>query len=389
MGNSLKAMKLFNADLIKDMLNLGHEVFLSTPDSIPEIVDYFSTLGAQVNILPFSRTGTNPLSDLIYCWKNRQLIKKIQPDLLFAYTHKPIIWGSLAAHSCSVPHIVTMFTGLGYAFTQQNGIKRKLVNSVLKALLSKSLKYSKTIFFLNNDDANLFHELRLIPNSSKVVLINGTGVNTDYYYPMEKKNRDIVFLMIARILEDKGIKEYVEAARQVKKVYPEVRFQLVGGFDTNPSGIRPEKVYEWALEGVIEYLGEVEDVRPYVAESSVFVLPSYREGLSRSIQEAMAMEKAIITTNVPGCRETVCEGENGFLIEAKDASSLAEACIKFIQKPILIDVFGQRSREIAEEQFDVKKINQLILEELGLLTDHPLEWFTEDYAYANYEENYN
>ena len=219
---------------------------------------------------------------------------------------------------------------------------------------------------MNTDDLDLFTKLGILPDSQKTVLINGSGVNIEHYAYTKPKNGKMVFLIIARLLWDKGIGEFVSAARLLKKKYPEVSFHIVGPYDNNPSAIKRNDILKWQDEGLIEYMGSTEDVRPYIAECSVYVLPSYREGTPRSVLEAMSMGRPIITTDAPGCRETVIDGINGFLVPVRDSERLSNAMEKFLQNPSLITEMGAKSREIAEARYDVNKVNHSIMQAMGL-----------------------
>jgi len=240
------------------------------------------------------------------------------------------------------------------------------LKNLVKLLYKIALKYNNVVFFQNPDDLNLLLRLRLIKDKNKTLILNGSGINLEKYYFAPLKEKSISFLLIARLIWDKGIYEYIEAARIIKKKYPNVSFLLLGPNEKNPCAIKKEYIKKWANKGIINYLGEKDDVRPYIANSSVFVLPSYREGIPRSILEAMAMGRPVITTNSPGCRETVEDGVNGFLVPIKDSKALADRMEKFILNPDLIKQMGNRSREIAEKRFDVYKVNRIILEHMGI-----------------------
>jgi len=229
-----------------------------------------------------------------------------------------------------------------------------------------ALRNNTKVFFQNPDDQELFTSMNLVSGCEQCVLINGSGVDIEYYRETPPVTERIVFLLIARLISDKGINEYVEAARRIKQDYPEVVFRLVGPFDSNPSAIPKKKIEKWHDEGVIEYLGKTRDVRPYIAESSVYVLPSYREGTPRTVLEAMSMGRPIITSDAPGCRETVIEGKNGYLVRVKDVDGLVQALERFILNPKLISMMGKESRKIAVKKYDVRKVNATILETMGL-----------------------
>ena len=204
------------------------------------------------------------------------------------------------------------------------------------------------------------------------MVVNGSGVNvTDFnVLPLpqnEQQQAKISFLLIARLLVDKGVREYAEAAKIIQQQYPHVEFNLVGWIDENPSAITQQELDQWVTKKTVKYWGKLADVRPAIAESSVYVLPSYREGTPRTVLEAMAMGRAIITTDAPGCRETVVDGDNGFLVEVKSVDSLVDAMQKFINQPELIEKMGNRSREIALHKYDVHQVNTHMMQEMGLI----------------------
>jgi len=355
----------FRGDLIRALVELGHEVVCLGPEAGFE--QPLQELGADYRQIPLHRTGLNPLKDIKTLFSLRKVLKEIKPDLVFSYTVKPIVYGSIAAHLAGVRQMYAMIEGLGYVFTEQS-IKQKFLRQLVCFLYRKALKYNRAVFFLNPDDMQLFIERGIVPNAVKPVLINGIGVNIEKFAFAPPKLSPVTFLLIARLIKDKGILEYVEAARLLKQKYPDARFQLLGPLDINPAAITQEQLERWTKEGIIEYLGKTNDVRPYIADASVFVLPSfYREGTPRSVLEAMSMGRPIITTDAPGCRETVIDGKNGFLVPVKDIDTLKSAMEKFIQEPDLISQMGKQSRIIAEEKYDVRKVNRAILQEMGLL----------------------
>ena len=358
-----KSLILFRKELIEQWLKSGCAVIAAAPGR--EVEEALKEMGAGYHTLPLERTGLNPAKDLILLLKLIQLLKKERPEYLYLYTIKPVIYGSLAARVLPSCRVFSMITGLGYAFTRSED-EGKLLRKLLVFLYRMALKRNRKVFFQNPDDERFFVDNGIV-DPEKMVRVNGSGVNTDYFSMTPHKQGVVSFLMIARLLVEKGIVEYIEAARKVKVKYPEIRFMLVGwSFDKNPSAIGQGQVEEWQKEGIIEIYGETDDVRPYIARAGIYVLPSYREGTPRTVLEAMAMGRAVITTDVPGCRETVLAGRNGFLVPVKDSEALAEAMEKFIENPALIEQMGAESRKIAEEKYDVQKVNRVINREMGL-----------------------
>jgi len=296
------------------------------------------------------------------------LLRRLKPDLTFAYSIKPIIYGTLAASLSRVPRRYGLISGLGYVFIPPMGrepFRRKLLRDTVKVLYSAALSNASRAFFQNKDDIEEFLSHDLVA-ADKVVLIDGTGVDLDYWTPAPPLREPVTFLLAARLLREKGVVEYVKAAKLIRKKYPQTRFILLGSLDTNPGAISRAEIEAWASEGIFKWPGHVQDVRTWLARSSVYVLPSYREGVPRSTQEAMAMARPVITTDAPGCRETVIDGVNGFLVPVGNPEALAATMEKFVLEPDMIERMGQASRRIAEERFDVRKINRIILKEMEI-----------------------
>ncbi len=365
-GGVARSLINFRGPLLRAMIERGHEVIACAPDISDEVSASLSKMGVKkCYSIPLWRTGMNPFHDFKTYNSLRSIFEKERPDCVLSYTIKPVIYGSLAAQAVNVPGVFSMITGLGYAFTSTT-IKQRFLRAVVQPLYRQALKGNTVVFFQNPDDQALFVDRRLVRDVSRTVVINGSGVDLEYYSRAEPVTERIVFLLIARLLRDKGIYEYVEAAKQIKAKYPEIIFQLVGPLDSNPSAISPTTVEAWHKEGIIEYLGEAKDVRPHIGAASVYVLPSYREGTPRTVLEAMAMGRPIITTDAPGCRETVRDGINGFLVPVKDVRRLVEAMERFIENPSLIPKMGEESWKVATEKYDVRKVNAAILDVMGL-----------------------
>jgi glycosyltransferase involved in cell wall biosynthesis len=365
-----QSLVLFRGPLLKALLNAGHEVIAMAPDEDPKTTHTLSQYGAMFISIPLSRTGINPLGDMVTFSSLRATLRRYRPDIVLSYTVKPVIYASMAAKSVGVGSVFSIVTGLGYAFIEvdgQVGIKRTIIGGIVDQLYRTALRTNTRVMFQNPDDRDLFVK-RGIVAIGKCQIINGSGVDTNHYAesPVEAHGH-LTFLLIARLLGDKGIREYVAAARIIKARYPDSVFWLLGPSDPNPAAIPIDELDTWQREGVIEYLGKTDDVRPFLAKTSVYVLPSYREGTPRTVLEAMAMGRPIITTDAPGCRETVVEGENGFLVPVRNAQALAKAMEKFIHQPELIAIMGKRSREIAVEKYDVHNVNRAIMTTMGLV----------------------
>lgn len=364
LGSRARSLTHFRGVMLRTMVKKGHSCVACAPNADKTIIATLAESGVDYHHIHLSRTGLNPFSDVVTIKAMYSLFKKEKPDIVLFYTIKPVLYGSLAAVLAGVPSIYSMITGLGYAFTE-NGLKQRLIGQVLKLFYRIILPFNSKVFFQNRDDRDDFIRDCLLKNPDKAVIINGSGVDIDHYRPTPFPSA-IVFLLIGRLLKDKGVLEYIQAARIVKEKYPATVFRLVGRFDTNPVAISKQQVAAWVEEGAIEYLGWLDDIRPTMAASSVYVLPSFREGTPRTVLEAMAMGRPIITSDAPGCRETVIAGVNGFLVPVKNAQALAEAMLKFIDDPDLIQEMGRKSRKIAEEKYDVHKVNATILETMGL-----------------------
>jgi glycosyltransferase involved in cell wall biosynthesis len=357
----------FRGALIRDLVSHGAEVFVLAPDYTPEIRAAVAELGAIPIDYPLNRTGMNPLQDLQTLVAIARLLRRLRPDVVLPYNIKPVIYGTLAAALAGVPRRVALIEGLGYAFieTQHLSLRVRFIRPFIKSLYRLALRRAQTVLFLNPDDMNEFLQARIV-KPSQALLLGGIGVDLEHWQPAPPVLEPITFTLAARLIREKGIAEFTEAARLIKTRYSNTRFLLLGGLDTNPGALTQQEVEAWAQQGILEWLGHVPDVRPYFAQTSVYVLPSYREGLPRSTQEAMAMARAIITTDVPGCRETVVHGVNGFLVPPRDVQALAAAMERFILQPDLVLTMGRASRQMAEEWFDVHKVNRRIWAALGI-----------------------
>ncbi|MQX54380.1 glycosyltransferase family 4 protein [Alcanivorax sediminis] len=357
----------FRGPLIEALIETGCTVHVAVPglDAESDIAARLSGLGVTVHDIPLERTGLNPVRDLAAVQALRKLMGRIRADYVLGYTIKPVIYGTLAAWLSGVRHRFALITGLGYAFTGEATGLRKLLRALIQQLYRFSLSRNRLVFFQNPDDEALFRQLGLLKPAIPSRVVNGSGVDVAEYgvSPLPEPPS---FLLIARLLGDKGVREYAQAAALVKAQYPDAVFRLVGWIDDNPDAIHQSELDEWVATGTVEFLGKLADVRPAIADSSVYVLPSYREGTPRTVLEAMAMGRAVITTDAPGCRETVVDGDNGYLVPVQDVAALADAMMKLIENPDRVVSMGGRSRQIAEEKYDVHKVNAVMLKEMGL-----------------------
>lgn len=367
-GSTPRSMVNFRGALIREMMESGHSVEAAAPEMHVDVESarQLRAMGVTTHDIPLQRTGMNPIADLRSLFALRGLMRRIRPDLLLSYTIKPVIWGLLAASTARVPQRFALIAGLGYAFGDADG-KKRIAQQAAQKLYKIAISRANKVFFQNPDDEEVFRTEGLLPNSVPSVVVNGSGVDIDHFAASRFIDGPPAFVMITRLVGDKGIREYAAAAREIKARYPMVEFHLVGGFDVNPDKITEREIADWESSGILRHHGELADVRPRIAAAHICVLPSYyREGTPRSLLEGMAMGRPLITTDAPGCRETVEEGENGFLVPPRSVDALTEAMLRFIESPELIAQMGRRSREIAEEKYDVRKVNAVMLKEMGL-----------------------
>lgn len=363
LGSLPESLINFRGPMLKAMVAAGHEVHALSPAAAPGVISALEAMGVRHHAVPLARTGLNPLHDLGSLLALVGLFRRLGPDCLLAYTIKPVIYGGLAARLAGVD-FYAMITGLGYAFAG-SGPKSRMVGGGARALYRLALRGAEGVFFQNQDNLDVFLAHGLLRGPGQARLIAGSGVDLAHYAQTPLPAAPI-FLMIARLLGDKGVREYVEAARRVRAHAPMARFRLAGWIDDNPAAIARAELEGWIGEGVIEYLGHLQDVRPAMAAASVYCLPSYHEGMPRTVLEAMSMGRPVITTDVSGCRETVRPGENGFLVPARDSAALAQAMQHFVDQPDLAAPMGAASRHLAERRFDVDLVNRIILDTMGL-----------------------
>lgn len=360
-GVEAKSLINFRGDLIKLLIEEGHEVVAMASGASDEQISEVQRIGARFHGYYASRTGLNPASDLRTLANFLCCFRRERPDVVLAYTIKPVIWGGIASRLFPKTRFVALVTGLGYAFGD-GGLRRCLIRAVASTLYRVALRGSCKVLFQNQDNLDTFKQLRISP-PNKVGVIRGSGINlTDFAYDSRDLSvLPVRFLMIARLLGDKGVREYLAAAKAVKDRRQDCEFLLVGPPDSSPDRVPIEEIMGYHEEGVVSYLGEMSDVRKILSECSVFVLPSYHEGLPRTVLEAMATGRPIITTDVPGCRETVIEGVNGLLVSKGNTEELVAAMDWCCARTKTLEQMGTASRKMAEESFDVLKINNQLL----------------------------
>ena len=352
-ANSTWNIHNFRLNLLDKFIGEGHDVIVIAP--VDQYIEYKEKYPAvkHVALRSLDRDSTNPLKDLVLITELTRKYKRLKPDLVIHFTNKPNIYGAIAARRAKIDSIAIV-TGLGYAFIHNGFIK-----SVTTALYKYTSKYHKKFIFENIEDRELFENENII-TKGQGISVKGCGVNTTYFhpYPNQEVNEAMVFTFVGRLLYDKGVKEFVEAARIIKLVHPKTQFWLVGELDPdNPATVEKDELIEWVDSDIVYYHGFQRDVRPFISKSDCVVLPSYREAIPRTITEAMAMAKPVITTDTAGCREAVEVEVNGYLAKLRDANDLAESMQKIIS---LTEEerksMGQAGRNIVMNQFDDRLI---------------------------------
>ena len=359
----------FRADLILQLVQQGHIVYALTSESTEECLGKIKALGAIPITYELNRGGLNPFADIQSFIQLKKILRDIQPDIVFSYFAKPVIYGSMEAQASKVPVIIGMLEGLGYTFTAQpegQTIKTKLIRNIQVLLYKLAFPCLDKMIFLNPDDQqDLMKKYNL--KAPEVHILGGIGLNLADYPYVEVKNSSVKFLFIGRLLKEKGVFELIQAIRIVKSRYPNACFTILGAIDhQNMGALKQEELDSLVAEKLFEYPGYVTNIKDWITDTSVFVLPSYREGVPRSTQEAMAIGRPVITTDVPGCRETVVDGVNGFLVPKWNPEALADKMCYFIENPEQVNKMGLKSYEIAQEKFDAEKVNSKLIEIMGL-----------------------
>lgn len=357
---------LFRGSLIREIIARGHAIVCVAPDFDQETETQLRNWGAETQMVPMARTGLNPLADMETLRALTRLFREWRPDVVMGYTPKPAIYASLAAHRAGASRIVPMVTGLGYAFLEGGGLKAAAVRQIMTRLYRRAFRVSHGVIFHNADDAAVLTGLNILPADMAVTIVRGSGVDLTHFAPRPLPSLEggVTFLMIARLVRYKGVAEYCEAARMLKREGSNARFLLVGPAESGPSGFPVAELESYG--DAITWLGPRDDVRTAIEDAHVYVLPSYGEGMPRTVLEAMAMGRAIITTDTRGCRETVREGVNGRLVPIQNAAALADAMRAMIAHPERLPVMAGESRRLAEAEFDVVRVNADMLKALGL-----------------------
>ncbi len=354
----------FRGDLLREIIKLGYTVYVTGPNRID--VDKIESLGATFVEIPNDKNGINVFSDLRYMWSLYKLFRRLKPSATLGYTVKPVIYGAIAARMAGVKSISSMITGVGYLFISKT-LKAKILKQLVLFLYRLGIWCSSRLIFQNDDDRAEFISEGLVSNSKSHV-VNGSGVNMSRFSraPYPEK---LTFFMLSRAMYSKGVIEYAEAAKMVKARYPEVQFMFLGAFEGIQDSI-PESDFrsQYIDSGILDYYSETSDVPSYIARSSVYVLPSYREGTPRTVLEAMSMGRAIITTDVPGCRGTVKDGVTGYLVEARSPEVVANAMIKFVENPSLVSEMGEQSYEYCYNKYRIDLVNESMISVMSLIS---------------------
>lgn len=355
--------------MIRDFLARGYRVTAIGAEEMREVRETLESWGAQYVVVPLHRAGLNPLRDLGSVIALYRTFRRLLPDLVLAYTVKPIVYGLPAARLAGVRRRFAMITGRGFAFLEGREPTRRVARRLATILYRHGLASAHGVMFHNEDDRALFLREGMVQSDAATTRIWGSGIDLGRHEPAALPPAEVGalrFLMVGRLIRDKGVREYVEAARLTRQTYPAAVFRLAGPADPSPNGVGAGEIAGWQRDGVIDYLGPLADVRDEIAACHVLVLPSYAEGLPRSVLEAMAAGRAVITTSAPGCADTVEEGKSGLLVPVRDSAALAQAMAYCIEHPEFVRTAGDLALVRARAIFDVRKVNLAIGEFLGL-----------------------
>lgn len=363
LGPDWEVTARFRMELIRRLMTEGWRVTVMAGGADGDDRRLIGALGADCRSVAFDRGSLNPLVDLKALNQVRSFCVANRPDAVLAFTVKPCTFGIIGAWLGGRRALVAMVTGLGFAFIEGTEVKRRLVRAVVSHLYRVAGRMTSAWIFQNRDDHAVLAGLGAV-RSDLVRFVGGSGVDIKRFAATPLPEGPITFLMIARLIAEKGVREYVEAARLVHANYPDVRFLLVGATDSNPTAVSAEELATWKADGVVDYLGPLDDVRPALQKVSVFVLPSYREGTPRSALEALASARPVLVTDVPGCREVVKKDVSGRLALARDSHSLAKEMRWFIEHADRLPEMAKAAREIAVRDFDVAQVTRSIVNTL-------------------------
>ncbi len=357
----------FRRPLLEALVRRGHAVHALASDGNVALTRQLASLGVTYDEIPLARAGINPLEDVRTLHVLTSRLRTLRPDATIAYTIKPVIYGTLAAAAANVPRRAALVTGLGYVFTNPRAsLRQQIARSVATRLYRLGLSRCDVVFVQNPDDRRDLIAHGAMAATQRTELVRGSGVDLQEFPPSPLPDGATRFLFMGRLLRDKGIYEYVEAARRVRAIAPEVEFSVLGWLDTNPTSVHADELAAWTREGVINYLGASDDVRQHLAAAHALILPSYREGTPRSVLEAMSAGRAVITTDAPGCRETIVDGESGLLVPVQNVEALAGAAAKLARDRTLLTALAAAGRLRAERLYDAHRVATQMLDVMGL-----------------------
>ena len=358
-ASKTKAHLNFRGDLTKEIVNKGYDVSVVVPHDLYK--KELESLGVKVIVMPYNKNSISIFSNLNVVRTLRKIMEEEKPDKVFAYTIKPVVLGSFAAHKCKISEMYSMVTGLGHIYSD-NSLKVRILRFICGVLYKRAFKFNKKVIFQNQDDIDEVVRRKYIKRE-KCELVNGSGVNMERFKrtSLPKEN---VFLMVSRVLKEKGVVEYFEAAERVKDKYKEkVKFMFVGEIDKTNYAVDTEKLQSFVEHGTVELIPETDDVASYIKKARIFVLPTYyREGVPRVNLEALSMGRPIITTFMPGCKETVIDKKNGLFVKTKDVDDLVNKMEWMIKNPKEVDKMSDESFKLCKEKFEISIINKRMLE---------------------------
>ncbi|MGE3458582.1 MAG: glycosyltransferase family 4 protein [Kofleriaceae bacterium] len=364
-GGWAPSLVLFRLPLLTALVGRGHQVTAMAADSTPEVRATLAAHGINLIDVPLARAGLDPLADTRTLLRLVGLLRELRPDVLLSYTIKPVIYGTLAARFAHVPRRYAMITGLGYAF-QGQGLRRRGVRLIASSLYRVALAAADALFVQNEDDPADLRAAGALPPWLPITRLRGSGVDLAHYTVQPLADGPTRYLFVGRLLREKGVLAFVELARAVRAVRRDLVFEIVGGFDPNPSSVTPADIQGWVAEGLIEYAGEVTDVRPHLARCHVLILPSDREGTPRSVLEAMSTGRPVIVSNTPGCRDTIVDGEHGFVVQHGDIAALRDAALVLADDRERIERMGAAGRARVSALYDAHAIAAQMIDVMGL-----------------------
>jgi glycosyltransferase involved in cell wall biosynthesis len=356
----------FRGRLLEQIVAKGHSVLALAPDFDESTTTWCKSRGIECQHIDLDNQSTDMFADIRASAQIYRAIKSFRADVVLGYTHKPAIYTAIAGRLLRTPHTTMMVTGLGSGF-ELGTVKKRVVNVIVKSLFKLACKMSHRIIFHNPDDRAFFIEQGILKSNDKTVVVNGSGVDLGIFakqpFP-DVPSSEITFLLVARVVKYKGILEYAQAAAELRKTYPKAKFLLAGYHDNSPSAYTGE---QWTfIQASVDYLGKSSDVSSLMQKCHVYVLPSYGEGLPRTVLEAMASGRPVITTDANGCRQTVIEGQTGFIVQPRDWNGLKDAMEKFLDGSADFREMGANAHGFALSSFDVEQVNKHMLEALAL-----------------------